>query len=179
MTDLDELDRIWREGLASAAATTTPVADPSVRVAERIRRRRRTRTTLTAIGVAVTGLVIILAVSLTRNPQRGDLATSTPVAVVRVEILVGGQLTIQFPGRAVSGQPPHVELPHGVIRFDVSSPGGTDHLVIDGAPKFSAVVVPTHDAVTESVRIPPGRYLMHSTLPGHAIAGEEAILVVK
>ena len=180
MTDIEELDRIWREGLASAADAMPPATDPAARVAERVRRRRRARTTLTAISVAVTALVIVVALSFARDRQSGEFATAPPVAVVRVEVLVGGQLTIQFPGRAVSGQPPHVELPHGVIRFEVrSGSGAADRLVIDGVPKFAAVVGSTHDVVTDIVRMPPGRYLMHSTLSGHAEAGEKAVLVVK
>jgi hypothetical protein len=180
MTDIDELDRIWREGLASAAATMAPVTDPNLRVVERVRRRRRTRITFRGIGVVVTGLTIVLAVLFARNPPHADFATSSPVTVVRVEVLVHGQLTIQFPGRAVHGQPPHVELPQGLIRFDVSSPGGSDRLVIDGVPTFVAVVVPPHHAaVTETVQISPGTYLMHSTLAGHAAVGEEAILIVR
>jgi hypothetical protein len=179
MTDIDELDRIWRDGLAAAADAMPPATDPAARVGERIRRRRRARTTLTAISAAVTAVVIVVAVSFARDRQSGEFATSSPVAVVRVEVLVGGQLTIHFPGRAVSGQPPHVELPHGVIRFEVRSGSGADRLVIDGVPKFVAVVGSTHAAVTEIVQIPPGRYLMHSTVLGHAEVGEKAVLIVK
>jgi hypothetical protein len=179
MTDIDELDRIWREGLASAADAMSPATDPTARVTERIRRRRRARATLTAISVVATALVIVIAVSFARDRHSGEVAMAPPVAVVRVEVLVGGQLTIQFPGRAVSGQPPHVDLPHGVIRFEVRSGCCADRLVIDGVPKFAAVVGSAHDVVTEIVRMAPGRYLMHSTLPGHAEAGENAVIIVK
>jgi hypothetical protein len=183
MTDTGELDRIWREGLASAADATSPITDPTARVAERVHRRRRAHTTRTAVGVAATVAVIVIAVSFARGRHSGEVATAPPVAVVRVDVLVGGQLTIQFPGRAVSGQPPHVNLPHGVIRFEVrSGNGAADHLVIDGVPKFAATVATVaspHDVVTEAVRMAPGRYLMHSTLSGHAEAGEKAVLVVK
>jgi hypothetical protein len=178
MTDTDELDRIWREVLSSAADAMLPVTDPTPRVASRVRRRRRARTTRAAIGVAVTVMAVVVAVSFARDRQRGDVATAPPVTVVRVDVLVDGQLTIQFPGRAVSGQPPHVDLPHGVIRFEVRTGGAADGLSIDGVPKFAVIVDSIHEVVTETVRIPPGRYLMHSTLAGHAEAGEEAVLVV-
>jgi hypothetical protein len=178
MTDIDELDRIWREGLASAADATLPATDPAARVAERVRRHRRSRTTRAAISVAVAAVVIVVAMSFARNRQSGQVATAPPVAVVHVEVLVGGQLTIQFPGRAVTGQPPQVELPHGVIRFEVGTGGGSDHLVIDGVPEFAVTVASVHDVVTEKVRMAPGRYVMHSTLSGHAEAGEKAVIVV-
>jgi len=178
MPDIDELDRIWREGLSSAAGAMPPVTDPTARVAERVRRRERARARITAIGVvAVIALMIVLAVSVELSSRRADIATPSPVARVDVEVLVGGQLQIRFPGRSVGGQPPRVELPSGLIRFDVRS-AGTDRLVIDGIPEFVAVLGPT-DTVTRIVRIPPGRYLMHSTIAGHAEAGEKAILVVK
>jgi hypothetical protein len=123
--------------------------------------------------------VLIVAVSFALDRQGGEVATAPPVAVVRVEVLVGGQLRIQFPGRAVSGQPPQVDLRHGVIRFEVRSGSGADHVVIDGVPNFAAAVDSTYGVVTELVRMPPGRYLMRSTIPGHAEAGETAVLVVK
>jgi hypothetical protein len=183
MADIDELDRIWREGLLVVDASMTPISDPTVRVAERVRRRRRARLIRRWIGAAAVGVAVVLGVSLARarSPQRVDVATSPPVAVVRVEVLLGGQLTIRFPGRATSGQPPRVELPHGVIRFEVHSPGGSDRIVIDGVPEFVAVVDPPYIQATaaQTVHIAPGTYLMHSTIAGHAEAGEEAVLIVK
>jgi hypothetical protein len=182
VADIDELDRIWREGLSAADAVTAPISDPTVRVAERVRRRRRLRRIRRWVGVAVVCVVIVLGVSLARagSPQRVDVATSSPVTVVRVDVLVGGQLTILFPGRATSGQPSRVELAHGVIRFEVQSRTGSDRIVIDGVPKFVATVYPPlHGTVTQTVRIAPGTYLMHSTILGHTEAGEKAVLVVK
>jgi hypothetical protein len=178
MADIEELDRIWREGLSSAAETMTPLTDPTAHVARRIRRRRRACTVFTTVGVAVTVLVIVLTVSVARDAQRDDFATGSPV-VVRVEVLVDNTLRIQFPGRPVSGQPPHVEIPHGLIRFEVRSPsGGSDHIIIRGVPEFD-VVVSGQETVTEVVRIPRGRYVMYSAIPGHAEAGETVVLVVK
>jgi hypothetical protein len=177
MSDIDELDRIWREGLVSADAAMTPITDPTTRVAERVRRRRRVRMTLRGVGVAVVGIAIVLAMSLSRSPQRDHFATSPPL--VRVAVVVG-DLNIHFPGRPVSGRPPQVELPNGVIRFDVRTTGASDRLVINGVPGFVALVGPFgHDTVTVTVRLAPGRYLMHSTILGHTEAGEEVILIVK
>lgn len=176
MTDTDELDSIWREGLSSVAAKMAPLTDPTVRVAERLRRRRRARMTLTALSIAVASVVIVAAVSLARNPHRANFATSHPLE--RVAVVVG-DLRIHFPGRVVSGEPPHVALPHGVIRFDLRSTGTSHRLVIDGVPKFVAVVDTAHDAISVTVRIAPGRYLMHCTILGHTEAGEKAILIVK
>ncbi|HEX3866995.1 MAG TPA: hypothetical protein VHV78_09590 [Gemmatimonadaceae bacterium] len=158
------------------------MSDPTVRVAERVRRRRRLRLVRRWIGITAVGVVIVLGVSLARarSSQRVDVATSPPVAVVRVEVLGEGALTIRFPGRATSGQPPRVELPRGVIRFEVKSLGGTETIVVDGVPKFVATVTPpVHGTVTQTVRIAPGTYLMHSAIPGHTEAGEEAVLIVK
>jgi hypothetical protein len=181
MADVDELDRIWREGLFAVDASMTPIADPTVRVAERVRRRRRLRLVRRWLGVTVVGLVIVFGVSFVRarSPQRVEVATSRPVAVVRVEVEGEGALTIRFPGRATSGNPPRIELPQGVIRFEVETPAGIETIVIDGVPKFAATVDPVHRTVTQTVRIAPGTYLMHSAIPGHTEAGEEAVLVVK
>lgn len=173
--ELDVLDQMWREGLSLTAEGMTPISDPTGRVAGRLRRRRRARAALTTAGVAILGAFIVVTVSFARGPDHVRVATSAPP--VQVDVVVGPDLRIRFPGRAVSGQPPRVKLPHGLIRFRVRSTASSHHLVIDGLRGFVATVGP--DTVTVTVRIPPGRYLMHCTIPGHTEAGEEALLIVE
>jgi hypothetical protein len=176
MPEIDELDRIWRAGLSAAAAARPPVDDPSARVGQRVRRRRRSRITLTTVGaVALVGIVAVAAVFATA-PRGARVATSPPA--VTVDVVVGPALQIHFPGLVVTGQPPRVHLPRGLLRFRVRAAAGTHELVIDGVHRFDVTVASETSAVSVTVRLAPGVYRMHCTIPGHTIAGEEATLLV-
>jgi hypothetical protein len=177
MPEVDELDQIWREGLSAAEAAMTPPTDPAGRVAARVRRRRRNRSALTATGVVVVGALVFAGIALGRRaPDGPHIATSGPVT--NVTVVVGPELRIRFPDRAVSGQPRRIELPYGKIRFRVRSAGGSHRLVIDGVPGFVAAVSESKP-VSVLVRIAPGRYRIHCTIPGHTESGENAILIVQ
>ncbi|MDP9336101.1 MAG: hypothetical protein M3Q30_22710 [Actinomycetota bacterium] len=182
MTSSDELDGTWRDGLSAAASELVIADDPRTRVAERVRRRRRSRRTRTAVTLVVLSAAAVLAVA-----QMGHQGThpgvaagpgATVRAVVEVDDAPGNQLTIVFPGRVVSGNPPSIRLPSGLIRFKIQGSAGHT-LVIDGIPGFVADFSPSGPTtLTEDVRLNPGEYLMHCAVPGHAEAGEEMLLKV-
>ena len=140
MNDVDELDSMWRDGLASAAADGPQTSDPHARVAERVHRRRR----LHAISVGAVVLGVILAAVagvavLANHPDHTNgnrIASSPPHTVVEVRDGAGGQLRITFPGRAITGH--EVRLPAGVYPFEfhMLSPG--HELALDDVPGFAA-----------------------------------------
>jgi plastocyanin len=80
----------------------------------------------------------------------------------------------------VAGTPPSVDLPQGLIQFTVRGESTTHDLVIDGVPSFrAAVTFPNMATKVETVRMAPGRYLMHCVIPGHTAAGMEMWLIVR
>lgn len=175
MTNTDELDRLWRDTLRSGADSTL-VGEAEPRVAARVRQRRRRR----AAGTAAILLVVVCttlgaAVLLTRHPSH--VTVSHGLAAV-VEVVDGPSLSLRFPGRATSDISPRIDLPSGLIRFEVRVIG-SHRLVIDGVPGFVADGEYGGPSVTENVRLQPGDYLIHCTIPGHAEAGEEAIIHVQ
>jgi hypothetical protein len=183
MTSTDELDSIWRDGLSAAASEFFIADDPRTRVAERVRHRRRSRRTGTAVTLVVLSAAAVLAVAQIghQGTHAGVAARPNPTvrAVVEVDDAPGNQLTIALPGRVVSGNPPSIALPSGLIRFEIHGLHPDHRLVIDGIPNFVAdfsVSGPT--TITEDVQLNPGEYLMHCTVPGHAEAGEEIRLKV-
>jgi hypothetical protein len=122
--------------------------------------------------------VIFTGFVLARNPHATHFVTTPPVEPVNVVVGLHNQLKIRFPGREVSGNPPRVHLQQGQLRFTVRS-YGTHRLVIDGVPGFNPPVATDGTPVVVTVRLAPGTYRMHCTLPGHAEAGEEATLIVR
>jgi hypothetical protein len=183
MTSTDELDGIWRDGLSAAANELVIADDPHGRVDRRVRHRHRSRRTGTAIILVVLTAAAILAVAqLGRQETHAGVAARpgpTIRAIIEVDDAPGNQLTIVFPGRVASGNPPSIRLPSGLIRFKIHGTPG-HQLVIDGIPgfvaDFSAFRAPT--TLTEDARLNPGEYLMHCTIPGHAEANEEMLLKV-
>jgi hypothetical protein len=187
MTSTDELDRLWRDGLATLADQLNPpmTADPEQRVAIRLRRRRRIRTaTKLSVVVALIAVAAIIGAALTRGSDHASRITSrpppVPVTTVAVVDAPGGALSIAFPGRD-PGYPPVIHLPSGLIRFRVSSEGAGHELVLDGPSGFHVDLlrnVSTASSRTTDVELAPGRYLMHCLIPGHTEAGEEATVTV-
>jgi hypothetical protein len=178
MTDIDELDRIWRDGLASAAEDVVATPDPQTRVAARVRHRRRTRRTMTtSIVVVLIAMVAIAATQLGHHSKQVRVAAKPPL-IVQVVDAPHGNLQILFPGRPMTGYPPSVQLPSGVIRFEIHDLNPGHRLVIDGVPGFVADFE-TPGTITQDVRLNPGEYLMHCTIPGHEEAGESARLIVR
>jgi hypothetical protein len=183
MTSTDELDGIWHDGLSAAENELVIAHDPHARVAERVRHRRRSRRTGTAVTLVVLSAAAVLAIAQIgrQGTHAGVAARPDPTvrAVVEVDDAPGNLLTIVFPGRVVSGNPPSIRLPSGLIRFKIHGTPG-HRLVIDGMPgfvaDFSALRAPT--TLTEDARLNPGEYLMHCTIPGHAEANEEMLLKV-
>ena len=181
MTDTDELDRIWREGLGHLATPTTPIFDPASAVGARMRRRHQSR-----VGVIATATVVlaasILGVVLTSRRSTETVVHTGPTTLPRplvVEVVdgAGGKLTIAFPGRKVSGSPPHANLPAGLIQFDITTLTAGHSLALDGVPGFAATPQ-TIGTVTRTVQLRPGVYALHCLVPGHTEAGEEILLDV-
>jgi hypothetical protein len=176
MTDIDELDRMWRDGLASAAEDVVATPNPQARVAARVQHRRRSRRTTTASVVVVLIAAVVIAVSqLGQHPKHLSVGAERPL-IVQVTDAPNGNLQILFPGRPISN-PPIVPLPSGVIRFEIRGLAPGHRLVIDGVPGF-VVDFEAPGTITKDVRLNPGEYLMHCTIPGHAEAGERALLDV-
>ncbi len=182
MNSTDELDGIWRDGLTAAASELVVIEDPGARVARRARHRQRARRAGLAVGLFVLGGSALVAVShIGGDHPRAGVATQSGtsiVAVVQVEDAPSGRLTIEFPGRTLSGDRSALALPSGLIRFEIGgSPG--HQLVIDGVSGVIADFGPTGPTtVTRDVQLAPGRYVMHCIVPGHAEAGEEVSLEV-
>ena len=182
MTDTDELDRIWREGLGHLAAPTTPISDPATAVGTRLRRRSRSRVSVLATATVVFAASIAGVVALTSRRSTVTIVHTPPASIPRplvVDVVdaAGGNLTISFPGRKVSGSPPHVNLPAGLIQFDVTALTAGHSLALDGVPGFAATPQ-TIGTVTRTVQLRPGVYALHCLVPGHTEAGEEMLLDV-
>ncbi len=184
MTNVDELDRIWQEGLTTAAEEFATPGDIRVRVAARVRRRRRSRRVSSACGAAVVVAVGVIAVGLLPHDGSAVVATvpvttapPVPVAVVQVDEAPRNQLEITFPGR-VSGAATSLSLPPGLIRFVVHVGGAGHVLRIDGAPAFEVDANVEGETIAKDVELEPGTYVMYCAVPGHREAGERMTLVV-
>ena len=179
MTNVDEIDRVWRDGLQSMAAFPSHHSDPHGRVAARVRARHRTRRIVTMLS-AIAFVVIVAAGSalLLRDEPKTRVA-GAPSVVVAVTDAPGGQLRIELPGRPVSGDPPHVTLPAGNIRFEIHGRSAGHVLVLDGDHGFTADFTNGPETITEDVHLEPGVYRLHCAIAGHAEAGEEMLLLVR
>jgi hypothetical protein len=177
MNDIDELDEMWRTGLAGAAHDVVSTVNPQARVAARVKHRRRSRWARTAsVAVLLLAAALGTATHLGGHAQHVRVAAEQP-SIIQVTDAPAGTLQILFPGRLTAGNPPRVLLPSGVVRFEIRGLTAGHRLVIDGAPGFVANFQ-TPSTITKEVQLDPGEYLMHCTIPGHAEAGEEAILDV-
>jgi hypothetical protein len=180
MTDVDELDRIWTDGLSSAAETIVVPPDPGARVAGRVRHRRRVRRA--RVGVAVGALVVVVTVGVVAvsRPDRvavvapGPTVPPAPVprAVVRIIDAPGGALKFTIPGRDL-GNPPSLTLPAGLIRFVIHGNAPGHDLRIEGVPYFEANFGAGAAMVATQVQLAPGDYVLYCAIPGHRAAGEE------
>jgi hypothetical protein len=181
MTDTDELDRIWREGLGHLAAPTTPISDPASALSARMRRRHHAR-----VGVLATAAVVLaasmLGVVLTSRRSTETVVHTGPATlprplVVDVVDAARGKLTISLPGRKLSGSPSHVNLPPGLVQFEITTLTAGHVLALDGVPGFAATPQ-TMGTVIRTVQLRPGVYALHCLIPGHTEAGEEILLDV-
>ncbi|HEV7524541.1 MAG TPA: hypothetical protein VGP92_06220 [Acidimicrobiia bacterium] len=180
MTETDEVDRIWREGLKRLAPDTTPMVDAEALV-DAGSRRSRARVTIAAAAILVvcSGAV---AVVLTRH----DPATVVrgidrpPPVVVDLVDAPNGALTIAVPGK-VSGhqrQPPQIVLRAGLVEFHIELRSTGHELRLEGVAGFAPVHGPPGVA-TRIVQLHPGIYRLYCMLPGHAEAGEQIFLDVR
>jgi len=180
MNDVDELDRVWREGLATLAADLDPVADPHARVCTRVHHRRRSR--IAVIAVVSIALIVAVVVAFAPGGSHSRVRVESPApdviaAVVQVTDAPGGRFAISFPGRATIGNPPEVQVPSGLIRLEIHSSVPGHHVVLDGFPDVVANFEHAGTIVRE-VRLVPGSYFLHCSVPGHTEAGERAMLDV-
>ena len=183
MTETDELDRIWREGLGQLAAPTTPISDPASAVGARVRQRHQSRigvfaTAAVVIAASIAGVLVAAGPRSTERIVPARSPTSSPRPLF-VDVVDGarGNLTISFPGRKVSGSPPHVNLPAGLTQFTITTLTAGHSLALDGVPGFAATPQ-TIGTVIRTVQLAPGVYMLHCTVPGHTEAGEEMLLDV-
>jgi hypothetical protein len=187
MTEIEDVDQIWRAGLATAADALGPAGDVRARVAARVRHRQRSRRAVSAGAVAALMATTVVAVAeLHHDDGRVRVAiapTTTTVPVIRAVVQVndapGGALTMEFPGRTVTGNPPTISLPSGVIRFVVHDVSPGHDLVIDGIPAFNIDLATAGETITKDVQLDPGVYDLHCAIPGHEDAGEKILLVVR
>lgn len=184
MTNVDELDRIWQEGLTTAAEEFAAPGDVRTRVAVRVRHRRRSRRVVAACAAAA--VVAAAGVGVGLLPHDGSAVVATvpvtttppvPVAVVQVDEAPRNQLEITFPGR-VSGDATSLSLRPGLIRFVVHVSGAGHVLRIDGAPAFEVDANVEGETIAKDVELEPGTYVMYCAVPGHREAGEQMTLVV-
>jgi hypothetical protein len=183
MTDTDELDRIWREGLGHLAAPTTPISDPASAVGARARQRHQSRigvlaTAAVVIAVSIAGVLVVAGRRSTETIVPARSPTSIPRRLV-VDVIdaARGNLAISFPGRKVSGSPPHVNLPAGLTQLKITTLTAGHSLVLDGVPAFAATPQAI-GTVIRTVQLVPGVYALHCIVPGHTEAGEEMLLDV-
>jgi hypothetical protein len=182
MTSTDELDQLWRDGLAVLAEQLDAPTDPEPRVALRLRRRRRARnaTKLTVVVASIAVAAITIA-ALARGSNERTRITSpsppVPVATVAVVDAPGGSLRIDFPGRRTGSLP--LQLPSGLIRFQVVSGSPGHQLVLDGPTGFRVQLSsPSTRSTTTDVELAPGQYAMHCIIPSHTEAGEQAVIII-
>ena len=181
MNDVEEIDRAWRDGLASVAEDFVSTPNPRVRVAAHVKRRRRSRVAVVAtVSIALAAAVVVTFGGLGSHSTRVRVVSppDAVAAVVQVDDAPGARFALAFPGRKTVGNPPSVALPSGLIRFVIHGLTPGHQLVIDGVPDFVADFERAGTIVQE-VRLNPGDYLMHCAVPGHKDAGEETLLVVR
>ena len=191
MIDIDEIDNLWRDALASAATDAPPVDDPRPRVARRVQHNRRVRTFVnSSVAVVIAGALVVAIGVLVDRPDRhpAPLAGTTQTTVVavttvRVVDATGGSLSISFPGQPSETIPPQITVPAGPVNFVIDLDAAGHTLVLDGVPEFTAVnadaSLTTPVTVTREVTLAPGRYLLHCLTLGHTEAGEEAMVIVQ
>lgn len=183
MTQTDELDRIWREGLERLGFSRVESVDVASSVARALGRRRAQRRIFVMIAATAVLALGTIAVVFSMN-SRDSTATlagrSAPrPVVVDVVDTPGGALALTFPGRVASGQPPHIDLPAGLIEFriDVRAPG--HELGLEGVAAFAPTPIAARGVVTRTVRLAPGVYRLYCAIPGHADAGEQMLFDVR
>jgi hypothetical protein len=183
VNETDELDRIWRDGLRHLALPTARNDDEAPMVTPTADRRTYARLagSVTVAVLIAAMLVGVLTLGRHRDATRaGPPATTVAVQPVVVDVVdaPGNTLTLSLPGRTVSGQPPHVELPAGLIEFRIEMQSAGHVLEIDGVPDFAPTPM-TVGTVTRTVRLTRGIYRLYCAIPGHAEVGEQMLLDVR
>ncbi len=190
MTDDDDLDRMWRDGLTTAADGLGTTSGVRSRVAARVRHRRHRRRAASAGAIAALSATAVVGVAelrsgssrlqvTTPDTTAPPDTTAAPVvrAVVQVNDAPGGVLKIEFPGHDL-GDPPSITLPSGLIRFEIHELSGGHDLRIDNIPGFDVEATTTPITVTKDVQLDPGVYVMYCAIPGHREAGESVTIDV-
>jgi hypothetical protein len=189
MTDDDDLDRMWRDGLTTAADGHGTTSGVRKRVAARVRHRRHRRRAASAGAIAALSATAVVGVAELRSgssrlqvttPDTTAPPVLAPVvrAVVQVNDAPGGALKIEFPGHDL-GDPPSIRLPSGLIRFEIHELSGGHDLRIDNIPGFDVEATTTPITVTRDVQLDPGVYVMYCAIPGHREAGESVTIDVR
>jgi hypothetical protein len=182
----DDLDRMWRDALTTAAAGFGNTTGVRSRVAARVRHRRHRRRAASAGAIAaLTATTVGVVVELRSGDGPVRVATTEMTAppvvptVVQVNDAPGGALKIELPGHDLSN-PASITLPSGDVRFVIHGDSAGHVLRIDGAPDFEANFTVAGETITRDVTLGPGRvYVMYCAIPGHREAGESVIIVAR
>jgi hypothetical protein len=182
----DDLDRVWRDGLTTAAGGLGNTTGARDRVAARVRHRRHRRRSVSAGAIAALTATTVVGVAELHSadgPVRVATTETTAPPVVptvaQVNDAPGGALKIEFPGHEL-GNPPSITLPSGEVRFVIHGDSAGHVLRIDGAPDFEANFTVAGETITRDVMLGPGRvYVMYCAIPGHREAGESVIIVAR
>jgi hypothetical protein len=169
MNDMDTIDRAWRDGFERGA----PLVD-NMGVRERVDRRvvvrRRRRVAGRAIA-AVCAVVLIGSATLAMRPRSHPQPVG-PVQKVAVTDAPGGSLGIVFPSTGTS----EIHLKPGSYEFDITADAPGHALGFASGPEVqlehAGAVVPLRVTLT------PGTHVLQCSIPGHAAAGEKAMVVV-
>ncbi len=70
-------------------------------------------------------------------------------------------------------------VPAGLVRIDYTDEGGTHFLRIAGIPASRFELRVPMGPMTGTIRLHRGDYELYCSVPGHAAAGERAILAVR
>jgi hypothetical protein len=194
MSDVEDLDAMWRDGLISEAAVGQRASDPRARVAARVRHRRRVRRTMTAGGAAaLTAATVVGVVQIGHGSSHVRVATdstttttttttpapsSVPADVVQVDEAPGNQLKIVFPNEPANAGSKSITLPSGLVRFVFHTGAAGHELRIDGVPGFRVDFVTEGATITKDVQLATGTHVMYCAIPGHREAGEHVELIV-
>ena len=171
MSDMDTIDRAWRDGFERGAPTIEN-AGARERVDHRVGVRRRRR----AVGRVAAGVCAVVLVAGGTFALRPKAKAEQPVGQVQKIAVVdapNGNLSIVFPSTGTSS----IHLKPGRYEFDITA-GGPGHAV-GFADAGAEVQLERKGAVVPLfVTLKPGPHELRCSIPGHSDAGEQATVFV-
>lgn len=173
MLDEHDLDDRWRAGL-QAGTPRVDATGAAARVRAHVARRTRRRRATGALGVVALLAAVIVGIALSRDTGRttlhtaGDGHPALPATLVHVASLPTLQLTMD-----------RTTVPAGLVQIDYADKGGTHVLRIAGIPASRFELRVPRGPTTATIRLHRGDYELYCSIPGHADAGERAVLTVR